>query len=472
VSAHDADIKSQAERVQDLSTPSLSYNTKKQLDRFANVCTDPADAHLIKQAKLLIHLCTEAPATNMQGQLKILQLLCERHRDIRMHALASVFEDIRAQSRSDGHARRDIIHKFAVQLHMVCTTEHNLADIQQEAQQLLTLCVESNQVERLYKNYMDLKELKVAKQAAESGIRGSGDDQTNFAFVSDDYTLLLSRKNIHDMLHMHPGHDWDQVCLYKGDELDTEMGLKEVYERFSLFNNAYQYMLNAATFAKLLKTMNLNFTAKHVEAYELEQKEYQENVQEPENEKDQDNSGVIILKPRDYAPLFMSAIAQGKSTVKLVELADQEALWRLFQPLLSKERGEGQTATVISPDHADQILDIYEITDASARDQAMHFFCLAYLFAYYSSAHVFGIERNSPYALRLYAAGLLYKARELDPTIFIDQSGDDKFDYYIKELTKPSFGCTAVLSNNHMRPLIISNGGNAILIKIKPPGFA
>jgi hypothetical protein len=296
------------------------------------------------------------------------------------------------------------------------------------------------QNETLIGNLTENSEENIQQNLAD--IRSITKDDVAFVFFNkkdgQTHALLVSQRMIEDMLKSASHYAWDNVYYIRNSEKTVVRKIADAYEPFPLFYNNYQFQLKLAVFSKLLQAINLSFSNK-------------DNIEN--------------TAARDYTNLFAEAVHLTGSEVKLTGYADQVALAEIFTPLLDTAHG-------IADDHFQQISEIYTLSDQSETAKAKTLFCLAAMFVTYSSSFFFGQEGDSPIALRNYAAGLITKAYELDPSIFKNKNGVDKYGDWINRLTgqNAAFTCTAVLKTimkSHAKEV----GFDDEMGKIKPPGW-
>jgi hypothetical protein len=167
--------------------------------------------------------------------------------------------------------------------------------------------------------------------------------------------------------------------------------------------------------------------------------------------------------PDELLDRFKAAL-QHRSThdeaEKMITPADQDRLMKIFRPSVEARGGQnvaewpddtaeafalrvrlGGQSVHLQPDHFEALKAAWP--NDTAKAFAFRVLCMAALYTRSSSSHVFGVEENSPEALRFYAEALLRKAHELDPglppdTVFVD---------WVNRLkgTDDAFTCTAVL---------------------------
>ncbi|MCD6025685.1 MAG: sopA 4 [Solimicrobium sp.] len=332
--------------------------------------------------------------------------------------------------------------------------------------------------EQLYDTYLELDQLKIYKEVhlkqvnyIEGGIRNIDENDLAYVFISKNKNtgvyggLLLSKKNIADMLHQGTDHDWTTTYFVENDQAVSSPNLTEVYEMFPLFNPAYQFQLHRATFAKLLKTINLKYI-------------------------NQNNELGVITK--DYNSLFEDALKvsalKGDRIENLTGSADQNTLRKIFEPLFSRKpyrqfnKNVRTNAKTLTDIHYNQIINTFFLSNSGDLTKARTLFCLATLFAKYSSSHFFGTESDSPTPLREYAAALLIKAYELDSSIFKDNNNTAEANFVVW-ITKmvggtiiatgkiAEFTCTAVLSGILIDHANKHEDFKKIVNRMKPPGW-
>lgn len=323
-------------------------------------------------------------------------------------------------------------NSFFIQLMMQCTLPNRGESSIARAQ-------------KLYAAYLAITELAAANKhldlmGADTSLidKNSVDAGPCFVFFKKDDTnnchfLLLSGKQIWAMTKndIHNDAGWDQIYYAIGDKSinNASITLEELFSKFfPLFEPYYLHQLNHAIFPKLLSQIDLNY---------------------------QNSTGQVGPQPFDYTGLFLKALTLGKMNEKLVTQEDQERLQAIFEKRyvgssVQQDNARLKTPRVLSDQHFTDISTTYNLSQKTPTTQAQTLFCLAAVFTNYSSAYFFGTEKDSPVALRVYAAALLRKAYELDPTIFTSAqfSAQQNYDAWMSEMlgVGDAFPCTAILS--------------------------
>ena len=145
---------------------------------------------------------------------------------------------------------------------------------------------------------------------------------------------------------------------------------------------------------------------------------------------------VAALNPGDdLSKLFMHAFSQPVSNQKLTEFASLQALESVFLPLMEFAEGSSRECSM-TEQHYQVILNLYALTDASDREKAETFFCIAIIFTRLSSATHLGNEGFSPHLIRFYASTCITKAHELVPDMFVVAPHPTEvapsIDYYVE----------------------------------------
>lgn len=362
---------------------------------------------------------------------------------------------------------------FFIQLMLLCAEQDVDPTIQQQAQQL-------------YAHYLRLDELSGVRELIEDVAGGDirlldGLEKhittkaalpagACFAFIQrgEDRThiLILDRAQLRAMQRANSSDTeckWDALCYATRQPQQaltlvppSAQSLPEIVEVFSLFNNAYQFKLNNATFIRLLQTIHLKYDNLNNEANYV---------------------------ARDYTALFLEALNSPHSATKLCDEQNQLTLTAIFSPLLV-ERPLGVdtylTSVNIAEPHYADLLNVYDLSGASPLIKAQTMFCLAAVFAKYSSTHLFGRETDSPQALRAYAAALMVKAYELEPSLFANatNTAEENFLGWTQAMLggkdnsgRAIFTCSAVISREMLAHTRQTYGFNAIAITIKPPAW-
>jgi hypothetical protein len=144
----------------------------------------------------------------------------------------------------------------------------------------------------------------------------------------------------------------------------------------------------------------------------------------------------------------------------MVAAEKQDALRAIFQ---ENYENLGAKGVHLVPAHFAALREQWQ--DASDEIFAFRLLCMAALYTRYSSAYVFGVEGESPDALRLYAEALLRKAHELDRGLI------PEFDDWMNRLRGESgaFTCTAVLygmQSRHLDALLGQEAGSGPLHQV------
>ena len=350
--------------------------------------------------------------------------------------------------------------------------------------QLIALCTNHpdprtrNRAETLYDRYLSLPELQPHKaQLAifgfEQGIRASGDSPQD-RILNDDAAylfarrhpnrrtydgLLLSKDDIDGMLATDKIHNWSNVAFIT--EITDRNGQKEVrtvtngafsandiYPQFDLFRTTFQLQYRQSGLLKLLNTLGLNYT-----------------------NTEQDTS----VRTRDYTKDFLDAFQARTSQTKLTTPTHKLTLHKIFGRLLANSSGDAwslQSLPKLTDDHVRQILEIYR-TPGSPRNtlnDARILFCLSAVFARLSSSSYFGQEYDSPDAIRVYAAALLNKARELNPAVCSGTTINSSLEKMLG--LNGAFTCTAVLSGEMMAHAKSEPAFKQVLMAIKPMAWS
>jgi uncharacterized protein YjbI with pentapeptide repeats len=328
-------------------------------------------------------------------------------------------------------------NNFLVQLVMLCTQDNCDDDMKKQAI-------------ALYEIYLDLPELSNGKRDMEMNggdIREKNDKGLAFVFFKkngdDSYHLLLDEKQMQKMLASASDVDWDIVYSLKNGEILRDQNLTETFSIFSLFNSAYQFHLNQHKLVNVLKVFSFDYI-------------------------NEGNDPGLLSK--NYLPLIEDAFKVTTLYVRgagkpdkyvLTGKADQDTLKKIFRPLLSKELSlpindqVNAEARSISGEHGKAIITALSLSNATDAEKARGLFSLAAVVTKLSSAYFFGSEDNSPEAIREYAAGLMIKAHQLDPSVYgtSDRIQRTNFTDWMKRLLggknengSDAFSCTAVLA--------------------------
>jgi uncharacterized protein YjbI with pentapeptide repeats len=172
----------------------------------------------------------------------------------------------------------------------------------------------------------------------------------------------------------------------------------------------------------------------------------------------------------DYHKHFRQAMKVKNYGTKFVELAQQEYLLTKFSPFMGLENTARTTIDsniVVTDDHCNSIFETYGYRDESDKEKAILLFCLAAVFARYSSSYFFGTEENSPIALREYPLALLNKAYQLDNAV------TNQLGKYQDRFVGKAFSCTAVLSGTMFSEINEKSDPQykKTLQRLKPPAW-
>jgi uncharacterized protein YjbI with pentapeptide repeats len=162
-----------------------------------------------------------------------------------------------------------------------------------------------------------------------------------------------------------------------------------------------------------------------------------------------ENKQIITqLQLGKYDAHFKQALDKPSFLEKLVSAGDQNGLMDIFEKVIARCEGfNSQYANLrVKQTHLKTIARIYNLSGSEKKGQLAHqLLWLSALFTHYSSSHVFGTEKESPDAVRQYAAALLNTACELDSTLITPSDKDAWITRFAG--TDKAFTCTAVLYN-------------------------
>ncbi|MCD6026308.1 MAG: sopA 1 [Solimicrobium sp.] len=328
-------------------------------------------------------------------------------------------------------------NNFFVQLIKLCTEDHISTSLKDQAV-------------TLYEKYLALPELSEGKRHMETnyGDIREKDKDKGLAFIfykkigNDSYQLLMEPQQIQKMLASAPDTDWDSIYIVKNSDTISYPNLAEIFSIFELFSSSYQFHLKNGKLIKVLDGINLNYL---------------------------NENGNPTLLNKNYLPLFEEALQEStllKNNFKadkynLTRKKDQDTLKKIFRPLLSKNTylpindQVFQEARAISKRHAAAVLTALDLSQAPDDKKARGLFSLAVVVTKLTSDYFFGAELGSPEAIREYAAGLMIKAHQLDPSVYGEskEKQEDNFTDWMKILLGGKdkdgddvFSCTAVLS--------------------------
>ncbi|WP_180560533.1 pentapeptide repeat-containing protein [Arsenophonus endosymbiont of Apis mellifera] len=298
--------------------------------------------------------------------------------------------------------------------------------------------IEISAVNKLYEKYLKLPEIEQQLQYRQikdifGDYEGNADwaDKyaTNYLLLSPTKpgrVLVVSESIFTRMLHLDWDTKWDNIVLFQdGNCLSpAEYNLSQCYKQdFPLFATPFINCENQITFNRLIESFDLN---------------------------------------HQYKQYFLEAIKSNSYSTKLIADTHQQALIKIFSPLLDFQQGYS-----LKKQNYDQIINLYNLTSSTDREKAEHLLALSTVFNRYSSSTIFGTESDSPQMLRYYAYALMEKAHNLDHTLI----GQDKFNDWKDRLlgTGNAFTCTALLSD--MMIAHAKEHCNGTLKKIQPSAW-
>ena len=287
-----------------------------------------------------------------------------------------------------------------------------------------------------------------------------GDDDPAYLFVQTTFRnpydgLIISKQQINDMLNKETLCNWSNVGFItplRQPNGSTALGLattgafkaSTVYPQFPLFRTSFLSQSQLGGLNNFLRLLNLQYT---------------------------NNSAEPVLPSKNYAPLFATALTERTASTKLTGDTDQVTLGKIFERFLTApERPIGSLVSlpILSAAHVEQILENYMPIDglANSLHNARVLFCLAAVMAKLSSSSYFGTEDESPTALRVYAAGLLKKAYEVDPRL----CSAEMYRVFLEKLLglNGAFTCTAALYEHMIKHAQHQTDFKQILLRIKP----
>ena len=329
--------------------------------------------------------------------------------------------------------------------------------------------------EDLYDQYLNLDELrqhkaKLAELGYDHGIKGTGSpDQLDPISSSDFPYLFVHRKNnsqTYDGLILSQDQisamlSTDQICDWSKSAFVTEtvspdgeknidfvkIGVfkpSEIFPQFALFRTSFQFQSTQGGLHRLLTRLNLKYA---------------------------NESNEVGVQTIDYTPDFIKAFSARTSRTKLTAPDHQNTLRKIFGRFLTeptKETWTMQSLPTLTDAHVQEILQNYRPSTSPANSlvDARILFCLAAVFAKLSSSSYFGEEFDSPVPIRVYAAGLLKKARELNQHV----CSKSQYDTYMQKLLglNGAFTCTGMLSTDMMAHAGAQADFNKILMRVRP----
>lgn len=298
--------------------------------------------------------------------------------------------------------------------------------------------IEISAVNKLYEKYLKLPEIQQQLQYRQikdifGDYEGNADwaDKyvTNYLLLSPTKpgrVLVVSESIFTRMLHPDWYTKWDNIVLFQdGNCLSpAEYNLSQCYKQdFPLFTTPFINCGNQIMFNRLIESFDLN---------------------------------------HQYKQYFLEAIKSNSYSTKLIADTHQQALIKIFSPLLDFQQGYS-----LKKQNYDQIINLYNLTSSTDREKAEHLLALSTVFTRYSSSAIFGTESDSPQILRFYAYALMEKAHNLDHTLI----GQDKFNDWKDRLlgTGNAFTCTVLLSD--MMIAHAKEHCNGTLKKIQPSAW-
>lgn len=236
-------------------------------------------------------------------------------------------------------------------------------------------------------------------------------DAFNWVLLSspeENSVMMVSDNMLNEMLAPNFDTYWRSFFLFRDGELQGASGyqLDHLFnDVFPVFRKAYHSFCSAHEFGRILD---------------------------------------ILLPEGEIKEQFRTASLSGASDVKMVDDDSQLKLGEIFEPYLDD--------WLLQDRHIGQIVNCYELQEASDSEKAETFFCLGTAFCFYSSSTVFGTEWESPQILRSYASGLLEEAYRQHPALFAaeDFSPQGRMNDIRGRLRGGAgehFTCTAVLSD-------------------------
>jgi len=232
-----------------------------------------------------------------------------------------------------------------------------------------------------------------------------------FSSNENFYVMMLSQNVLTEMLKPNlteKDQVLNQFFLYQQQNNLTQADyqLEDIFKnKFPIFYNGYQSRQRINTFNRLLELLDLG-----------------ETLQD----------------------LFIEATKKSISIEKLVDPEAQMQLEKLFAH---------KTYQFIEPydyklteNFYQDIINTYELKEATDKEKAEKIFSLAAVFVKYTSSAIFGTEMESPNPLRFFSCAMLNKAYQLCPTIFNSEQQIKEWKNILLGLDK-SFSCTAVLSS-------------------------
>ena len=264
--------------------------------------------------------------------------------------------------------------------------------------------------------------------------------------VIEKQTLLLSENQLNTMLEGTAEH-WEYFTHYIANDKEAPRALpigdlgQLFREHFKMFAAPYAAIQGQTNLIELLKLLELG----------------------------------------DYYQMFVDALKSGRTGIDLTAMETQANLEEIFSRVLFvkvlQQHDSAQSEwPPLTPEHSQQIINTFALTEAATEVRAQNLVALAAIFTRYSSSSVFGTEGDSPVALRRYAYALLSEAERLAPELFNitnRHSAQVNVLQNWKERLRGEngeFTCTAVLYSIIMR-YINDNHFTDVINRLLPPAW-
>ncbi|WGO84724.1 pentapeptide repeat-containing protein [Arsenophonus apicola] len=299
---------------------------------------------------------------------------------------------------------------------------HNGAFIQLISQIMAGDSRLKEQTKTLYDCYLQDRRIALYKMMPDFGDYAGRPDWSdknadNFILLSvlpeSDYAMMLSQNQLQQMIDVQGEKadiNWYGFYLYQGQENigPADYQLDTLFQHhFKLFMSTYRFQQQRAKFDKLLATLQLG----------------------------------------ELQPIFQIAITQRTSQIKLIDFDSQTKLAAIFDNKFTQYTENGVTGYRLTDAYRQQLLQVYNLSNADKATQAKTLLALAAVFSKYSSSAIFGTGTESPNALRYFAFALMEQSHQLAPQTF---ASEEQYQDWSDRLLgyNNAFSCTAVLSTN------------------------
>ncbi len=271
--------------------------------------------------------------------------------------------------------------------------------------------LQKKQAARLYLNYLEMLPQGLRENVKNVWYIAGAEDMLDlraedvaYLFIqaepqTNELTGLIANfTTLHGMWNKHHQLTDFNVALIKKnpdsgmyESISRELNYSAIVEQFNLFKIPFESCRDAMKIFLLLDAIKLIY---------------------------QNQDDGTSFHSKDYSELFRDALSKSGSEVKLISLADQCRLAKIFSHCL--KQGTDPDKCELTALHQQQIYQIYDLLQVNQLTQARTLVCMSAIFAQYSSSGYFGTETQSPNTLRYYAVALLNKAFEIEPAVCSD----------------------------------------------------